>query len=301
LEEGLELRHLRYFVVLSEVLHFTRAAERLRITQSTLSHQIRQLEEETGAALFNRSGRDVQLSPAGRTFLPYAISILRDTDAALAAVSDVNALRKGVLRLGVIHTLMMSYVVPVLGDFVRHYPGVKVTVNEATTSDIETGLIDGSFDLGIAVSPPGSTKLESSHLFHEEYRLVASRGHSLAAREAVAWEELGQYKFVMLPNTFATRRVVDAHLLENRIELDLCAECNSLQSTLSLIEMSDFVSVLPESTIFDARKVVSLPIRPASLRRSCAIFWLRSDQRSVAATRFADALAASLAREATRS
>src|SRR3569833_2762248 len=99
----LELRHLRYFLTVAELQHVTRAAEALHVTQSTLSHQIRQLEEQLGTELFDRVGRGVQLTQAGRLFRSFAQRALDEVDAGRTALDELGKLLRGTLRIGVIH------------------------------------------------------------------------------------------------------------------------------------------------------------------------------------------------------
>src|ERR1700740_1207953 len=106
----MELRHLRYFVALAEYLSFTRAAERVHVTQSTLSHQIRQLEEEIGHALFDRIGRRVLLTDAGETFLGYAAKALREVDQGLGELKRSAGELSGEVRIGATHTFNIGFV-----------------------------------------------------------------------------------------------------------------------------------------------------------------------------------------------
>src|SRR6476619_4743791 len=104
---GLDLRHLRYFVALSECLSFTRAAQRVHVTQSTLSHQIRQLEDELGRPLFERLGKRVLLTEAGETFLGYADKALRQVDQGVGDLLRAQGELSGALRIGTTGTFNM--------------------------------------------------------------------------------------------------------------------------------------------------------------------------------------------------
>src|SRR5512134_2754469 len=97
---GMELRHLRYFTALAECLSFTRAAERVHVTQSTLSHQIRQLEDELGQPLFDRIGKRVMLTEAGETYLGYASRALREVDHGLSDLMRAGDQLSGEVRVG---------------------------------------------------------------------------------------------------------------------------------------------------------------------------------------------------------
>src|SRR5262249_3224492 len=101
----IELRHLRYFLAVAETAHFTRAASRLRVTQPTLSHQIRQLEGQLNLELFDRIGRRIKLTAAGELLLPHAQRVLRELDHAQAALGELHALKRGHLKVGIMQTV----------------------------------------------------------------------------------------------------------------------------------------------------------------------------------------------------
>src|SRR5689334_4811887 len=101
----IELRHLRYFMAVAESAHFTRAAAKLHVTQPTLSHQIRQLEDQLNLALFDRVGRAVRLTPAGELLLPYARRAFRELEEAQTALGELNGMKCGRLRVGIVQTV----------------------------------------------------------------------------------------------------------------------------------------------------------------------------------------------------
>src|SRR4030095_11983121 len=106
----MELRHLRYFVALAECLSFTRAAERVHVTQSTLSHQIRQLEEEVGRMLFERIGKRVVMTEAGERFIEHATRALREVDHGLGALKESSQDLAGEVRVGATHTFNLGFI-----------------------------------------------------------------------------------------------------------------------------------------------------------------------------------------------
>lgn len=287
----MELRHLRYFVGLAEALHFRKAAEILCVTQSTISHQIRQLEDELGTTLFHRTGRHVQLAPAGSLFLTYARRILREVDAAEIAVHDLDALKRGSLRIGVIHTLMRPVVMPALTSFIQRYPGVKVTILEATTSKIEGGLIDGSLDFGIAVAPAKSTELVLEPLFDEDFVVVVNKRHELASNRHRQLSDIVKYPLVMLDQSFATRRVIDFYFESGKYSPTISIESNTVETVLEVVSSCSLATVIPSSALLGQTELISIKLDRSLLKRSCSIFWPRTNQRSVAALTLAAELA----------
>ena len=126
----MELRHLRYFAALAEQLSFTVAAQKVHVTQSTLSHQIRQLEEELGCRLFEREGRRVTMTEAGELFLERVRNALREVDEGVSTVRFAAEEMTGVVRIGATHTFNLHIIPRCVSLFLDRHPSVRVDVLE---------------------------------------------------------------------------------------------------------------------------------------------------------------------------
>lgn len=278
----MELRHLRYFRVLAEELHFTRAAQMLNITQSTLSHQIIQLEEELGAPLFHRRSRAVHLTSSGELFLRHAKLILRQTDIAQTAVAEIGTLQRGTIRIGTIPSFNRMLLRPVIAEFMHRYPRVRIVVQELTTSQIEAGLIDGTFDLGIAVAPVHSTELVMETLFIEPYVAVCREGNPFLERGECSLADLSEINLAMLSSFFATRHLIDLQFEALKLVPFVELEVNSIDFLLHQIRESDLATILPQSSTVLEPGLQSIPITESILERTCGLCWHREGFRSEA-------------------
>ncbi|WNZ64860.1 LysR family transcriptional regulator [Myxococcus sp. MxC21-1] len=148
----MELRHLRYFSAVADTLHFGRAARRVHVSQPTLSQQIRQLEEELGAPLFERARSGVRLTQAGELFRTYASRALEDVDAGRVAVGALRGLTTGALRVGYPPS-MRGVVLPALAAVLRRHPGLVLSAEEAVVRRVERRLADGRLDVGLGYAP----------------------------------------------------------------------------------------------------------------------------------------------------
>ena len=173
----MELRHLRYFLVVANLSSFTRAAAALHLTQPTLSHQIRQLEDELGMHLFDRIGRSIRLTAPGKVFREHAERALQEVSTATAALKELQGLMHGTLTIGVFQSFNSSLMPPILAAFAARYPGVRVAVRQLPTREMQTQLIRGELDLGIAYVQPDSHRILAEKLFDERLMLVVSEGH----------------------------------------------------------------------------------------------------------------------------
>jgi len=146
----IELRHLRYFLAVADAAHFTRAAAKLHVTQPTLSHQIRQLEDQLNLQLFDRVGRRVKLTAAGETLLPHARKVLSELDQAQAALGELHGLKQGLLRVGIVQTVNTCVIPEIVARFSAEHAGIRVECGEMAVADIESDLETGKLDLGIS-------------------------------------------------------------------------------------------------------------------------------------------------------
>jgi LysR family cyn operon transcriptional activator len=164
----MELRHLRYFVSLAEYLSFTRAAERVHVTQSTLSHQIRQLEDEVGQPLFERIGKKVVTTEAGELFLGFAERALKEVDHGIAMLKQQpRGGLTGVVRIGATHTFNIGLIPECVALFLARHPTVRVRVDELAADQIGAKLLSGELDLGISYRPQGASELWFEALYNE--------------------------------------------------------------------------------------------------------------------------------------
>src|SRR5438445_13708570 len=173
----MELRHLRYFVALAEYLSFTRAAERVHVTQSTLSHQIRQLEEEIGQPLFDRIGKKVVTTEAGELFLAFATRALKEVDHGIAMLKPGGGGLTGEVRIGATHTFNIGLIPECVALFLARPPTVRLRVEELSADQIGAKLRAGELDIGIAYRPTGASDLWFEPLYNEEMVLVVSQAH----------------------------------------------------------------------------------------------------------------------------
>lgn len=290
----LELRHLRYFLALAGSLNFTRAAERVHVTQSTLSHQIRQLEEELGQPLFDRIGKRVVLTEAGDEFLHYASRALREIDQGLGALKQNTLEAAGELRIGSTHTFNLGFIPDCIAIFQQRHPRVKVIVEELSADLIAARLQAGSLDLGIAYRPAEPGPLQFEPLYNEEMVLVVARQHPLARRKRVRMVELHRLPMILLPRTFATRLMLDECFQACGAEPMVMAEMNTLAPMMGVVAKTSLACIVTASAVPANAGLQMVRLESPTPVRTPGMLWA-ANARRVPTTRAFSAIVRKLA------
>lgn len=288
------LRHIRYLLAVAEHQNFTRAAEALHVSQPTLSQQIRQLEEQLGATLLDRSGRAVRTTAAGDAYIAYARRALQDLDAGQRAIHDVQDLSRGLLRLAFTPTFSAYLVGPLVERFGASHPGLSLSVSEMTQDRMEAALAEDGVDLGIAFAGARSDEIDCRPLFQEQLSAVLGRGHPLAGAARLTLAQLEREPLALLSANFATRGHVDAYFRAHGAVARVAVEANSTSAIAEIVRRGRIVTVLPEAIAGAHAALVALPLEPAPAPRTVALLSRKGAYQSAAALAFA-ALAASLA------
>ncbi|MGD1949863.1 MAG: LysR family transcriptional regulator [Leptolyngbyaceae cyanobacterium] len=197
---SVELRHLRYFVAVAQVLHFGRAAEHLGITQPVLSDQIRRLETLLGVQLLHRTKRVVQLTEPGRVFLEDALQILAQTDSAIATVRRAGQGKFGKLTIGYTGPALYTVLPEIVRTFRDRNPNVELTLYENCTPQQETALLANEIQVGF-LHPPIDAPLTLQIVWQEPMVVALPENHVLVNRPNLSVKELAHESFILFPRT----------------------------------------------------------------------------------------------------
>lgn len=266
----MELRHLRYFLTIVKLGSFTRAAEELNVTQPTLSHQIRQLEDELGCELLERSARQVRLTSAGEIFSEFAIRATREVEGGLLAIQEFRGLRRGTLKFGVISSFINSLLPPVLSRFQHEYPGIHLKVLELPTGELEQQVREGELAFGVAYGPTSIEHVVWQTLFIEEFAMVVADQHPMAKAKTVAFVDIAEIPLVLLPREYISRKMIDSCFVEALMTPIVRIEMSSIDAILKMVQSSGLATVLTRRMAKSIPGLVSVPIRP-SVARSAGI------------------------------
>ena len=256
----MELRQLKYFVQLSKTLNFSTAAKELFITQSTLSHQILQLENELGQPLFHRNSHEVMLTEAGQTLLPLAMQTILDADSCPQRLDELNNLMSGELNIGVTFSFA-CIMAETLTAFLRRYPNVKVNVSQSTMADLISRLENHEFDFVLAFRPLESNpRIESRVLFSHQLTAVVNEHHALASRPSITLEELQRYDLALPLRGTRARNAFERIIAGKGYHYKVKVEMNYVYLLFHLLRESNYVTILSESTVMGEQGMRAIPI-----------------------------------------
>jgi len=288
----MELQQLRYFCAIADTGSFSRAAQQTHVSQPSLSQQIRKLEDELGARLFDRLGRTVQLTELGRAFLPHARAVLRDLEAARSDVIERKTSIGGPISIGVIPTIAPYFLPPILATFSQKYAEARVTITEEITPLLLERLRAGTMDLAIVALPmqARSHEFQSFPLMTEKLYAVLPKKHALAKRRAVSLEELQDDPFLLLRDGHCFRETAVAACKRARLNPNVIFESGQFSSILSMVSAGLGVSIVPAMALEKRPRCRYVPLADDRAARTIGVV----TQNGRSPTRVTDAFLAHL-------
>lgn len=270
----MELRQLRYFVEVAEREHISEAAVHLRVAQSAVSRQIANLEDELGTPLFERVGRNVKLTPIGRTFLEHSITALKAIDFAAKQVEEYLDPAKGTIKVG-FPTSLASYVLPtIISAFKKEYPDVSFHLRQGSYKYLIEAVKNRELNLALlGPLPPKDEAIKTTVLFSESIHALLPANHILAKRTSINLSELRHDYFVMFPEGYILHKVAVDACRSAGFTPKITSEGEDLDALKGLVAAGIGVSLLPESSLYDStpRMTVRMPIDNPSIRRNVGI------------------------------
>jgi len=286
----MELRQLKYFIKAAELHNFTEAANQLFITQSTLSQQIKQLEDELGILLFDRPGKRVRLTEAGKLFLPYAQRTANDAEDGRNILKDLMNLQTGTLNIGVTYGLM-HLLTKAIVDFNEKLPGVGLQVSFGTTSALLNALEKGDIDLMLSFLPvQQNATYISEKLFSSCLALITHRDHPCAKSKLLNLKKLETLPLILPSGGYSIRDFFNGIIIKHGISLDVKMEVNDINMLLQLVDTRKWCTVLMGSSVSQFPNLKAIKITGEGMNRDATITWPVNAYRKKAAGVLADTL-----------
>ncbi|REK77651.1 LysR family transcriptional regulator [Paenibacillus paeoniae] len=258
----MDTRHIHYFMAVYEHLHFTKAAEALGISQPTLSQQIRVLEAELGMPLFDRIGKQVVATEAGKLLRLHGGRMLHAEQDAKVAIRELMSSARGTVRICVLPSDLDFQLVPLFIHFHSEYPDIQLQA--FSTIHILEEVLNNRVDIGIALRSPRDKRLVQIPLRSEPYHLLVHSGSELADRTSILLHELEHIPLVLYPQGFLGRDLVEKVCREQGgFQLSTVMETSTAISLLQLVRAGVGATIQPESLLKQEsmrNDIIAIPI-----------------------------------------
>lgn len=280
---------LQAFLAVADSGSFTTAAEQLFITQPAVSKRISQLEQQLNTTLFDRLGRQVQLTEAGKLLLPRARQVLREMDEMRNSIHNLSSEVRGTLRIGTSHHIGLHRLPPVLRHFSRLYPQVQLDIHFIDSEEAWNGVISGDLELGVVTLPPETDpRGKSEVIWDDPLVFMVSPEHPLAMERRVSLNDLTDFNAILPSPVTFTRRIVEQLFREADLKLNISMSTNYLETIHMMVSIGLGWSVLPASML--NQDVAQLKIEKQPLSRELGLVMHPARSLSNAAERFIDSL-----------
>ena len=275
----MELRQLRYFVAIADSGSFSRAADKVFVAQSALSHQIAQLESELGTSLFHRSRRGIELTEAGRRFAPHAVSILRQTEEALASARQTSDEPSGKVVFGIPHSASNALALPLLKAVRQRLPRVQLELTEELTGNLSQQLTTGQLNLAVLFDDGNLPEFEYTPMLIERMYLIQPALPGQKAPRRVTLKQSLSQPLVLPASPHGVRPIIEAAAVQAGLaapQVDADISSISILRTSLLAGMGrTLLPVMPLRQEVEAGLLWATEIVDPPLERMLAICWSR--------------------------
>jgi len=280
----MELRHLYYFITVAEELHFSRAAERLHISQPPLSQQIQNLEDELGVKLFERTKRQVHLTEAGKVFLERCYLVLAQLEQAIAVTQQIGRGELGQLAISFVGTAMFTLLPEIFRVFREQFPAVELRLHELTTAQQIQALYDKQINVGIVRSAINEPGLSVECFLPESLVLALPETHPLSAQTQVALSSLANEPFILFPATMGPvlYEQIIGSCQQAGFRPKVAQEAVQMQTIVGLVAAGLGIAIVPASLQnFPRSGVIYRPLKEEIPNTGLYLTWRQHDSSPV--------------------
>jgi len=245
----MDLRQLEMFQAVVETGSFTKAGQRLHVSQSAISRQINLLEEELGVQVLMRSNKRVFLTEAGKTLLKHCYRIFRDIEEAILAVSQDEKVGGGTLRVGGGMSVCSFLLPQILKEYKTLYPNIALTVTTGTSEPTILKIRNNEVDVGVLTLPVESQDLDVASVFREEMVVVTGHNHPLSKEKEVTPEEIAAMPLILFEQGSNTRKIIDQFFDKHDISPQIIMEMENVEIIKPLVDIGLGITIIPYQAI----------------------------------------------------
>lgn len=280
----MELTQLKYFSTLADYLSFTEAAKALFITQSTLSLSIKQLEDELGTLLFDRVGKRIYLTDAGKIFLEYVRKAITEINNGVELLKEKQHIYVGTVRVGVIYSSSVVLNACIL-KFTKNYPRVQLSIFYSHSILELVELINANkLDFAVTYKPANIPPLIEVKEFNSPpLCIVAHKNHPVSVRKYFSLEDICDYPLILFPHSIYTRKLIDKMLQQHKVDVTPQLEINSTPVILDMVRTGHWISILSKDITRNNPDLKAIPIKGNVECMHASLLFLKGKRQSILA------------------
>lgn len=275
-------RRMRIFYEVSNVLNMTRVAEKMFISQSSISQAINELEQELGVKLFDRVSKKLYLTYEGQVFYNYVRRILNLYDESISAINDIKSSKGGKLKIGASNTVGVYMVPRIARAFLDIYENVEVSTTIGNTSDICNLILKNEIDFGLVEGKVKNDEIIANSFFKDELVVIVPKNHRLANKRFITKEEIKNEKFIIREVGSGTRELIERKFKENDIEYNVFMELGNNEAIKNIVEAGIGISCISKQCLDHERIENRLKIlNVTNLELSRDIYFIRHKDKNI--------------------
>lgn len=286
----MDFDQLETFLAVARDLSFSRAAEKRFRTQPAISAQIRALEDEVGAKLFDRSGGKVALTAAGKAFQKYAEESLEGRRVIINQLNEMARVPRGEIVVGANEATCLHILPEVFADFKKQYPDVAITINRAERAKILEQIVDNSVDFGVVSMPVTDTRFTVVPIHRDELVVIAAAKHAIAKLKSIEIADVVKFP-LLLPKIGRTRDAIDALFHDRKLKPNVSMELDSSELLKRFVAADVGVGFIARSNVVEdvkAGALAAIGMADAQIRRDLGLVFRKDKALSRAALAFID-------------
>ncbi len=242
-----ELRHIRAFLKIAETRNFTRAANDLHVSQSALTVQVQQLEENLGVRLFDRNKRGVTLTAAGKDVFGPLQRLFNDAQTIVEHARDLSSASTGFVSIAALPTVCAGPLPELVRSFLESHPGIRVQISDVVAERVREAVLKREVDFGIGTLHGRDAELRATHLFQDRLVVFAPPGHLLSEKHTITLHEASAHGLILPGRASSVREAVEAIAHRERLLLDIRYETNFMPTALAFVRACLGIAILPET------------------------------------------------------
>ncbi|RNC29256.1 MAG: HTH-type transcriptional regulator GltC [Candidatus Dichloromethanomonas elyunquensis] len=282
---AIDIRHLEYFVEVARQKSFSKAAGKCNVSQSTISKMIKDLEEELGTALFNRTSKYVQLTDTGTVFLDQAQQVVIMFQNLKTEFENKTKIEKGKISIGLLPITGTTIFAELLGEFKKKYPQIEINLSEHGSKKVAQDIQDGTLDVGVVCSVPDIQYFDSFSFARDPLSVIISSRNPLSCLPSIGLKALSNESFVLYSSEFSLHDEIINKCRNEGFSPNVVFETSQFELMTQTVAANLGIAFLPSTLCreLNSRGIVSIPLTDPQVIHNMSIIWKRGRSMSYAA------------------